>query len=62
MTFFYSWKKKYQVTTHVTSKVFTLCDLCYKLHHDMKPKIYQDIGEWFETKAYCKIPQRKYSN
>ncbi|RZC31869.1 Glyco transf 10 domain containing protein [Asbolus verrucosus] len=44
---FFEWKKNYIVDT---DKENTLCTLCQKLNEQIKPKIYNNIAEWWQGK------------
>ncbi|KAB7494954.1 Alpha-(1,3)-fucosyltransferase 5 [Armadillidium nasatum] len=53
---YFRWKEDYFALDDMSwfSFAINFCGLCEKLHIDSRPKVYQNLGQWFINKAKCK--------
>ncbi|RXG55898.1 Fatty-acid amide hydrolase 2 [Armadillidium vulgare] len=53
---YFRWKQDYFALDDMSwfSFAINFCGLCEKLHIDSRPKVYQNLEEWFINKAKCK--------
>ena len=55
---YFWWKQHFQVSDFDEDRNKSVCHLCAALHNTTSPpKIYQNMTDWWETRAYCKTPR-----
>ena len=47
---YFEWQKYFKVNVDFSS---AFCNLCQALHEDSTPKVYEDMGQWWDTESQC---------